>query len=362
MSITQDKTTTTLIVEYVWIDGNNKTRSKTRIIPGTLIPGQEENGLAFHIDLWNYDGSSTGQSESKNSDILLLPRNIFPDPFNTDTSTYKYFLCICETFNIDGTPHPTNNRSKLLTTMQKFGDTVLAEQEPLFGIEQEYVILDALNKPYGWETSGIHNYTKQGKFYCGVGYGRAIGRSIAMHHMNACIGAGIKICGVNAEVAPSQWEFQIGVCDPFQMGDHLWMARYILERVAESYNLCISYDPKPFGPKFNGSGAHTNFSTKSMRAAGGIEAITSAIGKLQAKHKEHMTVYGEGNERRMTGMHETSDINTFTYGECDRSSSVRIPVNVKVEKCGYFEDRRPASNADPYLVCAIMLDTVLSEN
>ena len=363
MSIIQDKTTTTLIVEYVWIDGNNKTRSKTRIIPGTLIPGQEENGLSFHIDLWNYDGSSTGQSETKDSDIVLLPRNIFPDPFNTDNSTCKYFLCICETFNIDGSPHTTNNRSKLFTTMQKFGDSILTEQEPLFGIEQEYVILENNGTGYNWVDGGIKYFTKQGKFYCGVGGDRAFGRAIAMEHMNACIRAGIKICGVNAEVAPAQWEFQIGVCDPFQMGDHLWMARYILDRIAENHGLSISYDPKPFGGKWNGSCAHTNFSTKSMRSeGGGIDAITAAIGKLEAKHKEHIAVYGEGNERRLTGMHETSDINTFTYGECDRSVSVRIPVNVKMAKCGYFEDRRPASNADPYLVCAIILDTVLSEN
>jgi glutamine synthetase len=362
MSITHDKTTTTLIVEYVWIDGNNKTRSKTRIIPGILIPGQEDNGLSFHIDLWNYDGSSTGQSETKNSDIVLVPRGIFPDPFNINTDTCKYFLCISETFTLDGSPHPTNNRSKLFTTIQKLGEPVLKEQEPLFGIEQEYVILDTNRRPYGWDTGNINEFTKQGKFYCGVGSDRVFGRDIAMEHMNACIRAGIKICGVNAEVAPSQWEFQVGVCDSFQMGDHLWMARYILERIAENHGLCISYDPKPFGARWNGSGAHTNFSTKSMRAEGGIEAITAAIGKLQGKHKEHMAVYGEGNERRMTGTHETSDINTFTYGECDRSSSVRIPVNVKLAKCGYFEDRRPASNADPYLVCAIILDTVLSEN
>jgi len=228
MSITQDKTTTTLIVEYVWIDGMNKTRSKTRIIPGVLIPGQEENGLSFHIDLWNYDGSSTGQSETKTSDIVLLPRGIFPDPFNTNTDTCKYYLCMCETFNLDGNPHPTNNRAKLFSTMQKLGETVLAEQEPLFGIEQEYVILDANRRPYSWDSGNITEFTKQGKFYCGVGGDRAFGRAIAMEHMNACIHAGIKICGVNAEVAPSQWEFQVGICDPFQMGDHLWMARYIL--------------------------------------------------------------------------------------------------------------------------------------
>jgi glutamine synthetase len=351
---------TTVVVEYVWIDGSNKTRSKTRIIPGTLIPGQEDKGLTFHIDVWNYDGSSTGQSETKHSDIILIPRCVFQDPFNINTSTCKYLLCMCETFNQDGTPHATNNRAKLLATMQSVGENVITENKPLFGIEQEYVILDNKYNGYKWNTSGINYYhTPQGKFYCSVGADRAFGREIAMQHMNACIVAGIKICGVNAEVAPSQWEFQVGICEPFEMGDHLWMSRYILARVAELNNANISYDPKPFGSNWNGSGAHTNFSTKAMRADGGIEAIRVAIGKLEGKHKEHMAVYGEGNNRRMTGLHETSDIDTFTSGECDRGSSVRIPINVKAAGRGYFEDRRPASNADPYLVCAKIIDTVL---
>ncbi len=355
---TTDATTTIIVVEYVWIDGFNTTRSKTRVIPGVLIPGQEEKGLSFNIDVWNYDGSSTGQSDTKNSDIILIPRCIFRDPFNINTSTCNYFLCMCETFNQDGTPHSTNNRAVLFNTISTLGEYNIQEMEPLFGIEQEYVILENDGKGYKWETGGIKYFTKQGKFYCGIGGDRAFGRNIAIEHMNACINAGIKICGVNAEVAPAQWEFQIGVCDPFQMGDHLWMARYILARVAELHNVNISYDPKPFGPNWNGSGAHTNFSTKAMRAEGGITAIQSAITKLEAKHIEHMAVYGVGNERRLTGMHETSDINKFTSGDCDRSSSIRIPINVKASGNGYLEDRRPASNMDPYLVCSKLIETI----
>lgn len=359
-NLQSDNTTTTFVVEYVWIDGSNNTRSKTRVIPGVLIPGNEERGLFFHIDVWNYDGSSTGQSDTKNSDIILIPRCIFKDPFNVNTDTCKYLLCMCETFNQDGTPHPTNNRAVLFNTISTLGETVVQEMEPLFGIEQEYVILDNAGKGYNWDNGGIKYFIKQGKFYCGVGGDRAFGRNIAMEHMNACINAGIKICGINAEVAPAQWEFQIGVCEPFQMGDHLWMARYILARVAELHNVNISYDPKPFGHSWNGSGAHTNFSTKSMRTEGGITAIQSAISKLEAKHMEHMAVYGVGNERRLTGIHETSDINTFTSGYCDHTSSIRIPINVKASGCGYLEDRRPASNMDPYLVCAKLIETICS--
>ena len=143
------------------------------------------------------------------------------------------------------------------------------------------------------------------------------------------------------------------------IGDHLWMARYILARVAELHNAYISYDPKPLGDEWNGSGGHTNFSTAKMRATNGLEVIKQAIDKLSKKHKEHLAVYGIGNERRLTGNHETSNMSNFTFGEYNRGSSVRIPVNVLIEGCGYLEDRRPASNADPYLVVAKMLETIL---
>jgi len=349
-----------IVVEYVFIDGFNTTRSKTRIITGKIYPENEERGLMFNIDIWNVDGSSTGQSVTENSDIILIPLSVFRDPFNTDTLEVKYYLCLCEILNADGTPHYSNNRFVLYNTMNNIGDTIITETEPLFGIEQEYVILEADGKtPYKW-TEDISN-GEQGKYYCSIGGDRNFGRNIVMDHMNKCIYAGVMICGVNAEVAPSQWEFQVGICNPFQMGDHLWMARYILGRVAESHNACISYDPKPFGIKWNGSGAHTNFSTKAMRNDGGIDAIKIAINKLSLKHSEHMSVYGQGNERRLTGIQETSDINTFTYGDCDRGSSIRIPINVKLEGKGYLEDRRPASNADPYLVCARIIETVCNE-
>jgi glutamine synthetase len=356
-----NSTTKIIIVEYIFIDGFNTTRSKTRIIQGKIYPEQEEQGLMFNIDIWNVDGSSTGQSTTNQSDIILVPRTIFKDPFNTDTLEYKYYLCMCEILNIDGTPHISNNRAVLYKTMMQIGESKIIDTEPLFGIEQEYVIIESDGKtPYKW-TNDIAN-SEQGKYYCSVGGDRNFGREIAMEHMNKCIQAGIMICGINSEVAPSQWEFQIGICNSFQMGDHLWIARYILSRVAELHNAYISYDPKPFGTNWNGSGAHTNFSTKLMRNDGGIEHIKIAINKLSIKHHVHMAVYGEGNERRLTGSHETSDINTFTYGDCDRSSSIRIPVNVKIEGKGYLEDRRPASNIDPYLVCGQILKTILCDD
>ena len=347
-----------VVAEYVFIDGFSSTRSKTRIIQGTLIPGQEARGLMFSVDVWNVDGSSTGQSETGNSDIILMPRALFNDPFNESSGEIRYCLVMCDVMNIDGSPHISNSRAELFRILEQLGEQRIKEEDPWFGIEQEYVIYDGnTSLPYKWQQTTYSS--KQGPFYCGVGGNVAFGREIAMEHMNKCIIAGIAICGVNSEVAPSQWEFQIGICNPIVASDHLWIARYILARVAELHSAYVSYDPKPLGAAWNGSGAHTNFSTASMRAEGGIEVIKAAIDKLADKHNEHMAVYGTGNDRRLTGSHETSNLDKFTYGKCDRGSSVRIPVNVVINSCGYFEDRRPAANADPYLVVAKMLETVM---
>jgi len=202
-----------------------------------------------------------------------------------------------------------------------------------------------------------HLTDNKNQHYCSVGMGKAMGRQIAEEHMNMCIDAGIKICGINSEVTPSQWEFQIGPLNAFDVSNQLWMSRYILIKVAEKYNAVISFHPKPF-PELNGSGAHTNFSTKQMREKNGLTKIYEAIEKLSKTHKEHISVYGAHNELRLSGTNETAHIDTFSYGNCDRSSSIRIPLNVLKDGYGYLEDRRPASNMDPYLVTGRILSTV----
>ena len=163
---------------------------------------------------------------------------------------------------------------------------------------------------------------------------------------------------------PGQWEFQIGPCEGVSIGDHLWMARYLLQRVCEDYNLIVSYDPKLF-PDWNGSGCHCNFSTETMRlGTGGMKYIEDMMEKFSDKHALHMKLYGENNLARLTGIHETSDYGTFSYGTGNRAASFRIPTQTKHDNGkGYIEDRRPASNIDPYIVGSIMYDTaVLKES
>jgi glutamine synthetase len=201
---------------------------------------------------------------------------------------------------------------------------------------------------------------RQGPYYCSVGGDRAFGREIVDEHLVACLQAGIHICGTNAEVMPSQWEFQIGTCDMLTVSDDLLVARFILHKITEKYDCCVSFHPKLFAD-WNGSGGHTNFSTLEMREKDGLKYIIDACEKLAKKHVEHIAVYGLDNDKRLTGKHETSSIKTFSWGKQNRNSSVRIPLQVCIDNCGYLEDRRPASNIDPYLVTEIIVRTICSE-
>ena len=324
--------------EYIWIDGTEPThelRSKTRIIADGKKP-----------IIWGFDGSSTNQATGHFSDCVLIPVWTCKDPLRGP----KDILVLCEVLNADMTPHPTNTRHAAAEVAKKY-----ASYEPMFGIEQEYTFFQD-GRPYGWPEEGFP--PPQGPYYCGVGGDKMPGSDIVEAHTLACMRAGIGIEGTNAEVMMGQWEFQVGILSPVAVGDHLWTARWLLERIAEEFEVDVSFDAKPIKGDWNGAGAHTNFSTKQMRAPGGWDAIIAGCEALGTKVKEHVAAYGVGIEDRLTGEHETAPYTKYSYGVANRGASVRIPVAVSVAKRGYLEDRRPNANSDPYVVAALVTDTI----
>ena len=322
--------------EYIWIDGAEPTaklRSKTKIMKKGEKP-----------PIWGFDGSSTNQAVGHASDCVLLPVCQVPDPVRGGDD----ILVMCEVRLTDMSVHPSNTRAALAEVEKK-----LAKEEYWFGIEQEYTFFDGI-KPLGWPDNGFP--APQFGYYCGVGSDEVFGRPIVEEHMDACLRAGLKIAGINAEVMPAQWEFQIGIATPLEAADHLWLARWLLYRIAEDHGASATLNPKPVKGDWNGAGAHTNFSTKTMRES--YDACIKAAEMLGKRHELHIANYGVGIEERLTGKHETCSYKQFKYGVSDRGASVRIPWQVAQEKKGYIEDRRPCANIDPYTVCRLIMESV----
>ena len=324
--------------EYIWIDGQQPTaklRSKTKIVPD----GEEP-------PIWGFDGSSTEQAPGSESDCVLRPVMVRPDPIRGGDDV----LVMCEVLNVDMTPHPSNTRAELVEIAETYAD-----QEPWFGMEQEYTFYKD-GRPHGWPIGGYP--APQGGYYCGIGADEIWGRDVVEAHTKACLDAGIAISGTNAEVMIGQWEFQIGPLSPVDVGDQLWLARWLLYRIAEDYDISAHLNPKPVEGDWNGAGMHTNFSTKEMRE--NYDAVISACEALGKRADEHIKNYGAGIERRLTGLHETAPWTEYKYGVSDRGASVRIPWQVAKDQKGYIEDRRPNANADPYVVTRLITDTVCS--
>jgi glutamine synthetase len=336
-----------VLAEYVWLDAKGATRSKTMTM--TSKPEKVEE-----LRVWNFDGSSTEQAEGHNSEVLLYPRAIFNDPFRGE----PHVLVLADVWNAwDKQPSIGNHRAACTELMEKHGAL-----EPWFGMEQEYTLMKAgkigepATEPLGFNDDGSEP-APQGPYYTGAGTGVAIGRAVANEHYSCCLSAGIKIAGINAEVMPGQWEYQVGPCLGIEMGDHLTMARYIMLRVSEHHKCVVSIHPKPKEGDWNGAGCHTNFSVKQMREDGGYEVIEKVCEAFGLVAAEHIAEYGDDNDKRLTGKHETCDINTFKYGVANRAASIRIPREAEANGKGYMEDRRPAANCDPYRVTGKMMET-----
>jgi glutamine synthetase len=328
-------------LEYIWLDGYEPTpnlRSKTKIAAFEGMPELED------LPIWNFDGSSTRQAPGDNSDCLLQPVALFPDPARQDG-----LLVLCEVLLSDGTPHPTNTRA-----------TIPDDPGAWFGFEQEYFLYQD-GVPLGFPREGFP--APQGEYYTGVGFKNVgdVAREIVDTHIDLCLAAGINLEGINAEVAKGQWEFQIFGKGSKRAADELWLARYLLLRLCERYRVDVNFHPKPLGVEldWNGSGMHTNFSTTHMREAGGVEYFEALMAAFDEHKDAHIAVYGADNHLRLTGLHETQSIDKFNYGVANRGASIRVPHTfVNSGHRGYLEDRRPNPLADPYAVAGRIIETI----
>jgi glutamine synthetase len=330
-----------LKLEYIWLDGYEPTpnlRSKTKIVAFQGEPALE------NVPVWNFDGSSTRQAEGSSSDCFLQPVALFPDPGRANA-----MLVMCEVLLPDGTPHPSNSRA-----------SIPDDPDAWFGFEQEYFLFKD-GRPLGFPADGFP--APQGEYYTGVGFKNVgdVAREIVDTHIDLCLAAGLDLEGVNAEVAKSQWEFQIFGKGSRRAADEVWIARYLLLRLCERYGIDINFHPKPLGVEhdWNGSGMHCNFSTKRMREVGGESYFAALMTAFDDNKDDHIAVYGPDNHMRLTGLHETAAMNEFTYGVANRGASIRIPWSfVQNDYRGYLEDRRPNSLGDPYCIAGRILETI----
>ena len=321
-------------LEYIWLDGykpEQSLRSKVKVTDESEPPD------------WAFDGSSTQQAEGGSSDCVLRPSNQYEGPLSSDK------LVMCEVLSPDKSPHSSNTRHKC---------EGLVADEWWFGFEQEYFFTNPEDGTIlGWEDGTPR---PQGDYYCSVGARNVVAREISEVHMDVCLAAGITIAGTNAEVALGQWEYQC-FGKGLRAGDDLWVSRYLLHLVAEDYGVAVNFHPKPQEGDWNGSGMHTNFSNDEMRNNGSEALMNSLCESLGKVHAEGIAEYGSDNEKRLTGLHETQSIDTFSYAVSDRGASIRIPIyTVDHNWNGYLEDRRPASNADPYRIMAHIVGTLTS--
>tara|TARA_Y100001938_G_C8098994_1_gene440206 strand:- start:5313 stop:6416 length:1104 start_codon:yes stop_codon:yes gene_type:complete len=342
-------------IEYIWLDGYDVSnlRSRTRYIKQS---GNDRNLELSDLPEWSHDGSSTNQAEVSNSDMILKPVKLY---ISKSEPTRGYALC--EVYNTKGKPHISNSRvdlAKLMDSDKNFSNLT-------FGIEQEYVFIEPKqSQPWQWPTRWDDEEKMektffpgpQGRYYCGTG-NFVRGRNVVREHARRCHDIGLELTGTNAEVMLSQWEYQLGPQNPLDLADDMWMARYLYEQIAEEKGFAVEYFPKLFrdNDDWAGTGCHINFSTPTLREGGDNKRyIDDLLVGISEDHKKHIKVYGAGNEFRLNGKNETSHIDSFEWGDGDRTVAMRIPHGAN-----YIEDRRPGGNINPYEAFTALAESIL---
>ncbi|KAF8290684.1 putative glutamine synthetase [Trypanosoma cruzi] len=335
---------------YIWLSGRDshhdiRSKDRTAYLTTEEVAKHPKELLADGIfPVWNFDGSSTKQVCGADTEILLNPVNAYHCCLPRLSTAVPWILVLAECCLPNGEPTNDNSRAVARRIFER-----APEEHPWFGMEQEFFLIKD-GHPYGWPPRGFP--APQGPYYCSTGCLCVHGRRYVDLHYEVCLQMGLNISGTNAEVAPGQWEFQVGPCEGIEMGDQLTVARWVLLRILEDDGLDADYRAKPIRGEWNGSGLHTNFSTASTRNENGLSVIYEYVERLKKTISKDIVLYGAENNERLTGKYETSKPNEVTAGVGTRGTSIRIPNAVAAERKGYMEDRRPAGDADPYLVSA----------
>lgn len=353
-----------IIAEYIWLDHKNEYRSKTRFLEIINNNSKFDDNVNRKINnyiksnnvddypIWYYDGSSIGdipKNDKNNTECILLPAFLMSNPLKKDTDNLIYMDVYCiNKYKLGNEVYYVNPKMEIYNKLLK----ELDNNEYIFGIEQEFFIL---NKETGLPP-GLESLAdiKQGKYYCGNGINNINTRKFILDTQEKLSNSDINVTGFNYEVAPGQAEFQLCSVGMIALW-YLIALRYILIRNAENYNYIISFDNIIYkGDKqYYNTGCHINISNVNTSGKDGIKYIMEHIEKLESKapktDSEFNEIFGEGSTNRLNGTLETSKWDVFSWGYGTRNTSIRIPNQVANDKRGYFEDRRPGGNVNPFI-------------
>lgn len=367
-----------LKLEYVWIDGSYKLRSKIRIMdvnydqdihPTTTSDTMHDYKNFILKQYWEIDGSSTRQATPKKSEILLTPVYVTKSPFKTDFM--KSWLVLCNTWEYDeqNQRKPAKNNFRYVAH-NVFFESELEQFDALYGYEQQFYLTQNLSYGYGFDDTGATNtdiwsisnfnqtFYSKNNHYCSVDPSYSTASQILEKFVARCAESNLNIQGYHRESGPMQWAYTLGYLNGLTSADQLWLSRFILEKTCEEYGVYVHWKPKPFKGDWDGSACHTTFSTRQMRQVtdsnSGLLFMYKAIEKLEKHHPTFIKYAGQGNIDRLTGDRGTSSFHEFSYGAGNRNASVRIRNQVFAQGYGDFEDRRPGANMDPYMVASML--------
>ena len=156
------------------------------------------------LPIWGFDGSSTNQAPGSNSDCVLKPVFSCPDPIRGGDDK----LVMCEVLLPDMTPHVDEHARVAHADRRE-----VRERTSRCSASSRSTRSSRTGRPHGFPDGGGFP-APQGFYYCGIGADEVYGRDVVEAHLDACIEAGLGISGINAEVMPGQWEFQVGPLSP----------------------------------------------------------------------------------------------------------------------------------------------------